>query len=135
MCTYPSQSVKISIHSCTFSKNFPIRRLMPFQYIPFFLILIYLVIYFLLIHVQIRHQRNLYQQNGRNAVFEFLVHRLMVLKSQLHILAVPSRSLVFMLADSLLQKLRHHEIRIAQQGRNPHHRSQHLGEERAAAVA
>ena len=36
MCTYPSQSVKISIHSCTFSKNFPIRRLMPFQYIPFF---------------------------------------------------------------------------------------------------
>ena len=42
MCTYPSQSVKISIHSCTFSKNFPIRRLMPFQYIPFFLMLIYL---------------------------------------------------------------------------------------------
>ena len=64
--------------------------------------------------MQIRHQRNLYQQNGRNAVFEFLVHRLMVLKSQLHILAVPSRSLVFMLADSLLQKLRHHEIRIVQ---------------------
>ena len=32
----------------------------------------------LLIHVQIRHQRNLYQQNGRNTVFEFLVHRLMV---------------------------------------------------------
>ena len=30
------------------------------------------------IHVQIRHQRNLYYQNGRNAVFEFLVHRLMV---------------------------------------------------------
>ena len=28
------------------------------------------------IHVQIRHQRNLYYQNGRNAVFEFLVHRL-----------------------------------------------------------
>ena len=48
MCTYPSQSVKISIHSCTFSKNFPIRRLMPFQYIPFFLMLIYLVIYFVI---------------------------------------------------------------------------------------
>ena len=41
----------------------------------------------LLIHVQIRHQRKLYKQNGRNAVFEFLVHHLMVLKSQLHILA------------------------------------------------
>ena len=40
-----------------------------------------------------------------------------------------------MLADALLQKFRHHEIRIAQQGRNAHHRSQHLGEERAAAVA
>ena len=40
-----------------------------------------------------------------------------------------------MLADSLLQKLRHHEIRIAEQGRNAHHWSQHLGEERAAAVA
>ena len=48
MCTYPSQSVKISIHSCTFSKNFPIRRLMPFQYIPFFLMLIYLVVYFVI---------------------------------------------------------------------------------------
>ena len=48
MCAYPSQSVKISIHSCTFSKNFPIRRLMPFQYIPFFLMLIYLVIYFVI---------------------------------------------------------------------------------------
>ena len=48
MCTYPSQSVKISIHSCTFSKNFPIRRLMPFQYIPFFLMLIYLVIFFVI---------------------------------------------------------------------------------------
>ena len=48
MCTYPSQSVKISIHSCTFSKNLPIRRLMPFQYIPFFLMLIYLVIYFVI---------------------------------------------------------------------------------------
>ena len=33
------------------------------------------------------------------------------------------------------RKLRHHEIRIAEQGRNAHHRSQHLGEERAAAVA
>ena len=31
MCAYPSQSVKISIHSCTFSKNLPIRCLMPFQ--------------------------------------------------------------------------------------------------------
>ena len=41
----------------------------------------------LLIHVQIRHQRKLYKQNSRNAVFEFLVYRLMVLKSQLHILA------------------------------------------------
>ena len=40
-----------------------------------------------------------------------------------------------MLAGSLLQKIRHHEIRIAEQGRNAHHRSQHLGEERAAAVA
>ena len=48
MCTYPSQSVKISIHSCTFSKNFPIRRLMPFQNIPFFVMLIYLVIYFVI---------------------------------------------------------------------------------------
>ena len=48
MCTYPSQSVKISIHSCTFSKNLPIRRLMPIQYIPFFLMLIYLVIYFVI---------------------------------------------------------------------------------------
>ena len=35
----------------------------------------------------------------------------------------------------LIQKIRHHEIRIAEQGRNAHHRSQHLGEERAAAVA
>jgi len=51
------------------------------------------------------------------------------------LIAVPSRCLVFMLADSFLQKLRHHEIRIAEQGRNAHHRSQHLGEERAAAVA
>ena len=51
------------------------------------------------------------------------------------LITVPSRRLVFMLADALLQKLRHHEIRIAQQGRNAHHRSQHLGEERAAAVA
>ena len=51
------------------------------------------------------------------------------------LISVPSRCLVFMLADSLLQKLRHHEIRIAEQGRNAHHRSQHLGEERAAAVA
>ena len=50
MCTYPSQSVKISIHSCTFSKNFPIRRLMSFQYIPFFLMLIYLVIYFVMLN-------------------------------------------------------------------------------------
>ena len=48
LCAYPSQSVKISIHSCTFSKNFPIWRLMPFQYIPFFLMLIYLVIYFVI---------------------------------------------------------------------------------------
>ena len=48
MCTYPSQSVKISIHSCTFLKNFPIWRLMPFQYIPFFLMLIDLVIYFVI---------------------------------------------------------------------------------------
>ena len=38
--------------------------------------------------------------------------------------SVPSRRLVFMLADALLQ-----------QGRNAHHRSQHLGEERAAVVA
>jgi len=50
------------------------------------------------------------------------------------LISVPSRCLVFMLADSLLQKLRHHEIRIAEQGRNAHHRSQHLGKERAAAV-
>ena len=28
--------------------------------------------------MQIRHQRNLYKQNGRNAVFGFLVYRLMV---------------------------------------------------------
>ena len=32
----------------------------------------------LTVYVQIRHQRNLHQQNGRNAVFEFLVHRLVV---------------------------------------------------------
>ena len=32
----------------------------------------------LLIHGQICHQRNQYLQNGRNAVFEFLVHRLMM---------------------------------------------------------
>ena len=51
------------------------------------------------------------------------------------LIVVPSRCLVFMLAYALLQKLRHHEIRIAEQGRNAHHRSQHLGEERAAAVA
>ena len=43
--------------------------------------LIYFVIYLLLIHVQIRHQHYLYKQNGRNAVFEFLVHRLMVSNS------------------------------------------------------
>ena len=51
------------------------------------------------------------------------------------LITVPSRCLVFMLSDALLQKLRHHEIRIAEQGRNAHHGSQHLGEERAAAVA
>ena len=51
------------------------------------------------------------------------------------LIAVSSRRLVFMLSDSLLQKLRHHEIRIAKQGRDAHHRSQHLGKERAAAVA
>jgi len=51
------------------------------------------------------------------------------------LITVPSRCLVFMFADALLQKLRHHEIRIAQKGRNAHHRSQHLGEERAATVA
>ena len=31
MCTYPSQSVKISIHSCTFSKNLPILFIFLFQ--------------------------------------------------------------------------------------------------------
>lgn len=51
------------------------------------------------------------------------------------LITVPSWCLVFMLADALLQKLCHHEIRIAEQGRNAHHRSQHLGKERAAAVA
>ena len=40
-----------------------------------------------------------------------------------------------MLADALLQKLRHHEIRIAQQGRDANCRSQHLGKERSATVA
>ena len=45
------------------------------------------------------------------------------------LVAVLSRSLVFMLADSLLQKLRHHEIRIAEQSRNARYRRQHLGEE------
>ena len=40
-----------------------------------------------------------------------------------------------MLADALLQKLRHHEIWIAQQGRDAYHRSQHLGKERSATVA
>ena len=55
MCAYPSQSVKISIHSCTFSKNLPIRRLMPF----FIILLICPVFILLLIHVQIRHQRNI----------------------------------------------------------------------------
>ena len=37
------------------------------------------------------------------------------------LITVPSRCLVFMFADALLQKLRHHEIRIAQKGRNAHH--------------
>ncbi len=55
MCAYPSQSVKISIHSCTFSKNLPIRRLMPF----FIILLICPVFILLSIHVQIRHQRNI----------------------------------------------------------------------------
>ena len=49
MCTYPSQSVKISIHSCTFSKNLPIRRLMPFFIIllicPVFILLSILMKY------------------------------------------------------------------------------------------
>ena len=43
------------------------------------------------------------------------------------LVAVLSRRLLFILADSLLQKLRHHEPRIAEQGRNAHHGSQHLG--------
>ena len=51
------------------------------------------------------------------------------------LIAVPSRRLVFMLADALLKKLRHHEIRIAQQGRGANCRSQHLGKERSATVA
>ena len=44
--TYPSQSVKISIHSCTFSKNLPIRRLMPFQYVILIRFVLYYVINF-----------------------------------------------------------------------------------------
>ena len=51
------------------------------------------------------------------------------------LITVPSRCLVFMFSDSLLQKLRHLEIRIAEQGRNAHHGSQHLGEESTATVA
>ncbi len=51
------------------------------------------------------------------------------------LITVSSRRLVFMLADALLQKLRHHEIRIAQQGRDANCRSQHLGKERSATVA
>ena len=31
LCAYPSQSVKISIHSCTFSKNLPILFIFLFQ--------------------------------------------------------------------------------------------------------
>ena len=45
------------------------------------------------------------------------------------LVAVPSWCLILMLADSFLQKLRHLEMRIAEQGRNAHHRRQHLGEE------
>ncbi len=51
------------------------------------------------------------------------------------LIAVPSRCLVFMLAESFLQKLRHPEKRLAEQGRNAQHRRHHLGEERAADVA
>ena len=40
-----------------------------------------------------------------------------------------------MLADALLQKLRHPEVRIAQQGRNTCDGSHHLSIERPAAVA
>ena len=51
------------------------------------------------------------------------------------LIAVRSGSLVLMLADALLQKLRHLEIRIAQQGRHAHHRSQHLCKKRTATIA
>ena len=46
MCVYPNQAVKISIHSCTFSKNLPIRRLMPFQYIILIRFVLYYVVNF-----------------------------------------------------------------------------------------
>lgn len=46
------------------------------------------------------------------------------------LVAVSSWRLILMLADALLQKLRHLEVRIAKQGRNAHHRRQHLGEKR-----
>ena len=51
------------------------------------------------------------------------------------LIAVPSRRLVFVLADALLQKFGHLEMRIAKQGRYAHHRGKHLGKECSAAVA
>ena len=51
------------------------------------------------------------------------------------LLAVLSWRLVLMLANALLQELRHPEMRIAQQGRNAHDGSHHLSIERPAAVA
>ena len=51
------------------------------------------------------------------------------------LVAVLSWRLVLMLADALLQELRHSEVRIAQQGRNARDRSHHLSIERPTAVA
>ena len=51
------------------------------------------------------------------------------------LLTVLSWRLVLMLADALLQKLRHPEVRITQQGRNAHDGRHHLSIESPATVA
>ena len=51
------------------------------------------------------------------------------------LVAVLSRRLVLMLADALLQELRHPEVRIAQQSRDTSNGSHHLSIESSTAVA
>lgn len=51
------------------------------------------------------------------------------------LVAVASRSLVLMFADSRPEELRHPKMRIAQQGRHSYYGCQHLCIERAAAIA